>query len=52
MKSDSATTSLRVYDIKQAAANGDADAQWKLARLYAEGEVVREDLANRAKWSR
>ena len=48
----SATTSSGVDDIKQAAANGDADAQLKLARLYAEGDVVREDAAEAAKWYR
>ncbi len=37
-------------DVKQAAAAGDADAQLTLARLYAEGDVVREDAAAAAKW--
>ena len=37
-------------DVKQSAANGDADAQLRLARLYVEGDVVREDAAEAAKW--
>ena len=43
-------TDLHFNEVKLAAAEGDADAQYELARLYAEGEGVEQNLAETVKW--
>ena len=39
-------------DLRQAAEQGDANAQAALGMMYAEGEGVRQDYAEAAKWWR
>ena len=41
---------LHFNDVKLTAIGGDADAQFKLAGLYAEGDGVKQDLTEAVKW--
>ena len=43
---------LHFNEVKLTAIDGDADAQFELAGLYARGDVVEQNLAEAVKWYR